>query len=296
MPRANGDGWARPRQRAGVRRRHHGRVDDDWKHRDLAAGFDEAAEAYQRTRPVCPPQLFDDLVGLAGLNPGDRVAEIGCGTGQATVPLAERGMAVTAVEPGASLAAIARRRLAGFRAADVLTSSFEDWQPGRACFDAVVAVNCLHWIDPRFRYSKPSGLLRPGAAMVIAGCLWARPPDAERFWIDVQQDYRAVGYLGDPPPPPGQIGPRHFPAEAAAFFEEVACLRYPFQIRYSAEDYLANLATQSGIRALDPARRADFLSRVAGRLNSLGSPQLTATFVGYLTVGRRLGHSWLGAN
>lgn len=264
-------------------------MQDAWKRRDLAAGFDDAAEAYQRTRPVCPPRLFDDLVGLAGLSPEDRVAEIGCGTGQATVPLAERGMAVTAVEPGAHLAAVARRRLAGFPSADVLTTSFEDWQPRRGGFDAVVAVNSLHWVDPRFRYAKASGLLAPGAAMVIAGCLWARPADAERFWMDVQQDYRAVGYPGDPSPPPGQIGPRHLPAEAAAFFEEVACLRYPFQIRFSAQDYLANLATQSGTRALGPARRADFLSRVEDRLSALGSPDLTATFVGYLTVGRRLG-------
>jgi SAM-dependent methyltransferase len=262
-------------------------MDDSWKHRDLSAGFDEAAEAYQRTRPVCPAQLFDDLVGLAGLSPRDRVAEIGCGTGQATVPLAERGLAVTAVEPGAHLAAVARRRLTGFPSADVLTTSFEDWQP-RGGFDAGVAFNSLHWVDPRFRYSKPSGLLAPGAAMVIAGCMWARPADAERFWTDVQQDYRAVGFPGDPPPPPGQIGPRRLPAEAEAFFEEVACLRYPFQIRYSAEDYLANLATQSGTRSLGPARCADFLSRVRSRLSSLGWPQLTATFVGYLTVGRRL--------
>jgi SAM-dependent methyltransferase len=80
-------------------------VEDDGTRRRLRAGFDEAAEAYQRTRPVCPPQLFDDLVRLAGLAPGDRVAEIGCGTGQATVPLAERGLAVTAVELGAALAA-----------------------------------------------------------------------------------------------------------------------------------------------------------------------------------------------
>jgi len=286
MLHVNGDG---PGQRAAAGRRHHGRVEDAWRRQDLSAGFDEAAEAYQRTRPVCPPQLFDDLVGLAGLRSGDRVAEIGCGTGQATVPLAERGMTVTAVEPGGNLAAVARRRLAGFPSADVLATSFEDWQPRRGCFDAVVAVNSLHWVDPRFRYSKPSGLLRPGAAMVVAGCQWARPPDAERFWTDVQQDYQAVGYPGDPPPPPGQIGAPHLPAEAAAFFEEVACLRYPFQIRYSAEDYLANLATQSGTRSLSPARRADFLSRVAGRLNFLGSPRLTATFVGYLTVGRRRG-------
>lgn len=103
----------------------------------------------------------------------------------------------------------------------------------------------------------------------------------------MQQDYRAVGYEGDPPPPPEQIRPCHFPAEAKGFFKEVASLRYPFQVVYSAEDYLANLATQSGTHALGEARRADFLSRVRNRLESLGSPQLTATFVGYLSIGRR---------
>jgi SAM-dependent methyltransferase len=48
----------------------------------LQAGFDADAGVYQRTRPVCPARMFDDLV-----------VEIGCGTGQATVPLAERGLA-----------------------------------------------------------------------------------------------------------------------------------------------------------------------------------------------------------
>jgi hypothetical protein len=66
-------------------------VEDDRERHELRAGFDEAAEAYQRTRPVCPPQAFDDLIRLANLGPGDRMVEIGCCTGQATVPLSERG-------------------------------------------------------------------------------------------------------------------------------------------------------------------------------------------------------------
>jgi len=208
---------------------------------DLRAGFDLAAEDYQRTRPVCPPQLFDDLICRAGLEAGNRVIEIGCGTGQATVPLAQRGLAVTAIELGAELAAVARRRLAGFPAAEVVTGSFEDWQPDGAPADAVVAVNCLHWIDPQRRYSKPHELLRPGGALAVA----------------------------------------------AGLFEEVASLRYPFQRHYSAEDYLANLATQSSTHALGDVRSSEFLARVRRRLESLGWPRLTATFVGYLTVGRR---------
>jgi SAM-dependent methyltransferase len=266
-----------------------GIAEDDPRRHDLRAGFDRAAEDYQRTRPVCPPQLFDDLIALARLEAGDRVLEIGCGTGQATVPLAERGLAITAVELGAELAAVARRRLAGFPAAEVVTSSFEDWaREGAAPFDAVVAVSSLHWIDPHLRYSKPHELLRPGGFIALAGCLWAQPADAEPFWTDVQDDYRAVGFEGSPPPPPEQIGPRHFPPEAESLFAEVASLRYPpFEVLYSAEDYLAQLATQSGTRALGEARSAEFLARVRHRLESLGWPHLTATFAAFLLVGRR---------
>lgn len=103
----------------------------------------------------------------------------------------------------------------------------------------------------------------------------------------MQEDYQAVGFEGSPPPPPEQIGPQHFPPEAASFFEEVASLRYPFQVRYRADDYLANLATQSGTNALGEAGSAEFLARVRHWLESLSWPELTATFVGYLIVGRR---------
>jgi hypothetical protein len=135
--------------------------------------------------------------------------------------------------------------------------------------------------------TKPHELLRPGGALAVAGCMWARPADAEPFWADVQEDYRAAGVEGSPPPPPEQIGLRHLPPEAAGLFEEVASLRYPFQRHYSAEDYLANLATQSSTHALGEVRSAEFLARIRRRLESLGWPRLTATFVGYLTVGRR---------
>jgi hypothetical protein len=123
--------------------------------------------------------------------------------------------------------------------------------------------------------------------MVVGGCQWARPADGQRFWAEVQEDYRAVGYLGEPPPPPEQIDAWHFPAEAAPLFTEVAARRYPFPFEYSSEDYLAILATQSGTHALGEAGRAEFLDRVRRRLAGLGWPRLTASFVGRLTVGRR---------
>ena len=75
--------------------------------------------------------MFDDLVTLAGLEPGSRVLEIGCGTGQATRPLAGRGFEITAVELGAQMADVARRNLARFPKVKVVTASFEDWDSRR---------------------------------------------------------------------------------------------------------------------------------------------------------------------
>jgi len=255
--------------------------------RTLPAAFDREAEDYDRTRPVCPAALFDDLLAVAGLSQGDRVLEIGPGTGQATVPLGERGLAVTAIEPGAALAAIARRRLAGLPNARVVTSTFEAWQPEGCPFDAVVAVNCLHWIDPALRYRKPAEVLRDGGHFAVASTLWATAPDAERFWADVQEDYGAVGFEGGPPPLPDAIEPWHLPPDAQPFFAEVTARTYPFQQRvFTAEEYLANLGTQSGPARLGEERRAELLARVRRRLADW--PRVTATFVPRMVVGRRV--------
>jgi protein-L-isoaspartate O-methyltransferase len=79
----------------------------------LAGTFDSAAEVYQEARPLYPERLFDRLVSVTGLQPGDRVLEVGAGPGKATLPLARRGLRITALEPGPALAARARRDLAG---------------------------------------------------------------------------------------------------------------------------------------------------------------------------------------
>ncbi|MFF3059953.1 class I SAM-dependent methyltransferase [Streptomyces sp. NPDC057909] len=55
------------------------------------------------------------------------VLQVGFGTGQATRSLAALGCSVTAVEPGADMAALARHRIASFRNVEVETSTFEEW-------------------------------------------------------------------------------------------------------------------------------------------------------------------------
>ena len=59
--------------------------------------FDEVADLYDMARPGYPLSLVDDLVELTGLHSGTRVLEIGCGTGQLTLPLAEHGASLNQI-------------------------------------------------------------------------------------------------------------------------------------------------------------------------------------------------------
>src|SRR5262245_60486024 len=73
--------------------------------------FDEVADLYAQVRPSYPAALVEDLVLEAGLRPGSRVLEIGCGPGNASALLAGRRYRMVCLEPGARLADIARQRL-----------------------------------------------------------------------------------------------------------------------------------------------------------------------------------------
>ena len=105
--------------------------------------FDAVADIYDRYRPTYRGEIVDAVIAAAALHPGSRVLEIGCGTGQLSVPLAKRGVDLMAVELGPALAARARRNLEPYPNAHVEVSSFEDWRLPRETFDAVVSAKCL---------------------------------------------------------------------------------------------------------------------------------------------------------
>src|SRR5918997_2611748 len=92
----------------------------------LRTTFDEAASLYDEVRPGYPEDLFDDVVLLSGIPAGGRILEIGCGTGQATVPFARRGYRILCIELGENMAAVALRNLEKYPNAEVRTGAFEE--------------------------------------------------------------------------------------------------------------------------------------------------------------------------
>src|SRR4051812_48867077 len=115
--------------------------------------FDRAADQYDRFRPGHPEAVFDEIVRLTGVPPPARLLEIGCGPGQATLPLARRGYQIHAVELGANLAVLARRRLSGYPVT-VEVCPFEEVRLAPDSFDLVVSASSFHWLDRTVAYPK----------------------------------------------------------------------------------------------------------------------------------------------
>ena len=237
--------------------------------RELRATFDEDAERYDRARPHYPVTLFDDLVELAHLSPGSRVLEIGCGTGQATVPLAARGCSVVAVELGANLAAVARRNLAPFPNTEVVVGSFEEWPLPREAFDAVVAFTAFHWVDPDVGLAKVADALRPGGAFVTVMTDHVAGGTAP-FFVESQDCYERW----DPDTPAGLrlAAPETVVSDAApdplGRFGPSELRRYEADIAYTTDAYIDVLLTYSGHRALDDERRIGLLSCIASLIDT----------------------------
>jgi SAM-dependent methyltransferase len=227
--------------------------------RELRETFGEVAELYERMRPGYPRGLFRELRKY-GAGPGARVLEIGPGTGQATRGLAELGCSVVAVELGPELAEVARRRLAGAGAVEVVTANFETWELPPEPFDLVVSATAFHWIDPAVRVVKSAAALRAGGTLATVATEHVAG-GSEEFFAAAQECYERF----DPATPPGlRLQPAAEiavdRAEAEPQFGAPRFARWEWELTYAADEYLDLLQTYSGHRALPDHARAGLLS------------------------------------
>ena len=121
--------------------------------------FSAVAKDYANFRPDYPPALFDWL--KAHCPNGHTVWDVGCGSGQASIALAERFETVHATDISAEQIANAPPRAnIHYRVTPAEQIGLPD-----ASIDLVTVAQALHWFDlPRFhdevkRVLKPGGLL-----------------------------------------------------------------------------------------------------------------------------------------
>jgi SAM-dependent methyltransferase len=263
--------------------------------RDLGRVFDEVPELYDRVRPGYPDELFADLAALTGPSAGAAVLEIGCGTGQATRSLAALGYAVTAVEPGPGMAAVARRRLAGHSAVEIENSTFEEWDDRARRFDGLVAASAWHWVDPAVGWPRAHAVLRPGGWLALLGHVVIRRPGEPEGYAETA-DLHEQASPGNPawghPPLADDVratdtgwGPGNDPGR---LFGPAILRWYPTVQWFDGAGYAEHLRSLSVYRSLDRGVREPLLGAIAERIRTRLGDRIARRYLTVLRVGRRV--------
>jgi ubiquinone/menaquinone biosynthesis C-methylase UbiE len=226
--------------------------------------FNDVATLYDEVRPGYPPAIVDAAVTQAGLPSGGRILEIGCGTGQITVPFAARGYSILGLEPGEAMATLAARKCRDYPQVTVVTSSFETWPAGGATFDMVLSAMAFHWIAPDVGCAKAASVLKPGGAIALVWHLVVSHDTP--FWQATQPIYDTYFH-----PPEGHTTVMSLGERAALYAEAiVSCgafkpvqeTRHAWQETYAGSAYLKLLHTFSDHRTLAEPHRTHFFRAI----------------------------------
>jgi SAM-dependent methyltransferase len=189
------------------------------------------------------------------------VVEVGSGTGQATRPLLERGVArLVAIEPDPELADYLPS-VTGDRP-EILRTTLEDADLSPAAFDLAVAASSFHWVDAKRGLAVIRRALRPGG-------WWAM------WWTHFGDDTRAdpfrdaIDHLMEGlPSSPGATGIARDPEAALAALGAAGLERGELELIRSSREWDADgirglFATFSPIARLDAPRRDEILDEIA---------------------------------
>ena len=125
--------------------------------------------------PTIPPpvdlNVYEAAVlDAAGIRAGARVLDLGCGQGDLTLRLLDRGAIVTALDLSPRMLAVARRRVALHaegRRAHFVAAPVERTGLPAASFDAIVGMWILHHVDLRLAAAELVRILTPGGRAVF---------------------------------------------------------------------------------------------------------------------------------
>jgi len=157
-------------------------MSDLWRAANQASQrFAAQAVDYDRFRPRYPESVFDDIMEMANLSVGAATVEVGAGTGIATEPLVELGLAVTVIEPASEMAAVAEAKMAD--RTQMFVGRFEDF-PHRRSVELLASFNAWHWVEPSVGVERAADLIRPGGWLALVWTevvSWGQEPFEERL-------------------------------------------------------------------------------------------------------------------
>ncbi|GAA5165358.1 class I SAM-dependent methyltransferase [Viridibacterium curvum] len=212
--------------------------------------FGRAALDYRRHRAGFPDALFTRLavhgIGVAG----QRLLDLGTGTGSLARGFALRGCRVTGLDPSENLMAQARELDAeALVSIDYVTARAEDTGLPAQMFDVVAAGQCWHWFDRPRAAAEGWRLLRPGGILLSTHFDWLPLPGS--FVAATEQLIRSHnpawgGHGGH------GIHTKEFADFSGAGFHSLQSFSFDVDVPYSHEGWRGRIRASAGISASLP--------------------------------------------
>jgi SAM-dependent methyltransferase len=223
--------------------------------------FDAWADEYDRYRPSYPDELFAFIARELELPDRPHVADLGAGTGRASLAMAALGWHVTAVEPGDAMLDQLRARASsdGLQVATA-HSTAEATGLDPASVDLATAAQAFHWFDKPAALAEMARIVRPGGGLALfwnvrdetrSPFVLAYHATLERHGGPAEGRYLQAGRAT------GRDATREA-LEASPVFEGVALHELHHEIRMRARDFVPMTFTASYVRAMPPETQADF--------------------------------------
>lgn len=251
--------------------------------RQMAESFGADPERYDRTRPPYPDALIAAVLAAA---PGRSVLDVGTGTGIVARQFRAAGCLVLGVDVDPRMAEFARRE-----GLEVEVAAFEAWDAAGRIFDAVVAGQTWHWIDPVAGAAKAAQVLRQGGLIAVFWHVFQPPPEVATAFSAV---YRTVFSGYDPYARPLLDAYSRGLATAAdgmratGAFGEPEQWRFDWERTYTGDEWLEQLRTGGDTARFTPDQLEQVVAGVGSAIDALGGSfpvrfatlALTATRVG----------------
>ena len=243
---------------------------------ELKTTFNTAPTLYEDVRPGYPEELIQDVIDISGLNNHSKILEVGCGTGKATRPFAERGYELVCLDIGADLIAVAKEKLKAFPNVSFVEQAFETWKP-EDNFNLIISATAFHWVDPKVRYLKASEVIKSKGFLAVFSNQHVKKD--EGFFAESQSLYDK--YYA----PLTTNRPTHttnFPGVAA--FQDPIKRVYPWTQTYSSEQYIKLLGTYSGHIALPDKNRCLLFEGIANLIETRYDGRITKYYEAVLDL------------
>ena len=126
--------------------------------------FDTAVSNYDKMRPGYVDELYQAIFKYIPIDGNSNVAEVGSGSGQATLPVLKTGCKLTAVEYGENFSELLKNKFKDFPKFSVVTGKFEEVSLDEGVFDLVFSATAFHWVPEKEGYEKVYRMLKKGGA------------------------------------------------------------------------------------------------------------------------------------